>query len=61
MKAQSWLIIQGGGNNLLETGYDDTVKDIVDFMKTVEEKRMNVALIGVLRQPREGHRDYERK
>ena len=59
MEKESLLIIQGGGNNLLQTGCENTVKDVVDSVKAVEEKKMSVAVIGVLRRPKEGP-EYER-
>ena len=47
------LIIQGGGNDLKKIGVEETVKEVVDAVKAVEKKKMSVAVVGVLRRPRE--------
>ncbi len=53
MDERSLLVIQGGGNNLVETGAEETVKEVIEAVKAAEEK-MCVAMFGVLRCPREG-------
>ncbi|XP_050706391.1 uncharacterized protein LOC126991737 isoform X2 [Eriocheir sinensis] len=53
------LIVQGGGNALEYVGQEDTVKDVVDSVKAVEGKGMKVAVVGIMRRPREGPQ-YER-
>nr|BDT63271.1 MAG: hypothetical protein [Hemigrapsus takanoi nimavirus] len=53
------LIIQGGGNNLENIGTEDTVKEVVEAVKAMEGKKVSVAVVGVMRRPREGER-YER-
>ena len=53
------LVIQGGGNDLERIGSEETVKEMMDAVKAVEGKSMSVAVIGVMRRPREGIR-YER-
>ena len=50
----SLMILQGGGNGLEYVGVEDTVKEVVNAVKAVEEKGMSVAVVGVLRRPREG-------
>lgn len=52
------LILQGGGNGLEHTGEEKTVKEVLEAVKAVEGKGMSVAVVGVLRRPREG-RQYE--
>lgn len=47
------LIIQGGGNDLKKIGVEETVKEVVDAVKAAERKKMSVAVVGVLRRPRE--------
>ena len=46
------LVIQGGGNDLKRIGIEETVKEVVDAVKAAE-KKMSVAVVGVLRRPRE--------
>ena len=53
------LVIQGGGNDLERVGSEETVKEVVEAVKAVEGKNMSVAVVGVLRRPREGLQ-YER-
>ena len=48
------LIIQGGGNGLEFVGEDETVRNVVDAVKSVEGKGMSVAVVGVMQRPREG-------
>ncbi|MPC68090.1 hypothetical protein E2C01_062282 [Portunus trituberculatus] len=52
------LVIQGGGNDLKRAGEEETVKEVVEAVKAAEAK-MCVAVVGVMRRPREGER-YER-
>ncbi|KAG0727864.1 hypothetical protein GWK47_033733 [Chionoecetes opilio] len=47
------LVIQGGGNELENIGCEATVKEVVEAVKAVEEKKMCVVVVGVLRRPRE--------
>ena len=47
------LVIQGGGNGLECIGKDDTIKETLEAVKAVRGKNMSVAVIGVLRRPRE--------
>lgn len=58
-KEGSLLIIQGGGNDLENVGTEDTVREVVEAVKAVEGKNVRVAVVGVMRRPREGER-YER-
>ena len=53
------LVIQGGGNDLEGTGEEETVKEVVEAVRMAEEKNLSVAVVGVMRRPREGDR-YER-
>ena len=53
------LVIQGGGNDLEGTGEEKTVKEVVEAVRMAEEKNLSVAVVGVMRRPREGDR-YER-
>ncbi len=53
MEERSLLVVQGGGNNLVEAGAEDTVKEVIEAVRAAEEK-MCVAVGGVLRRPREG-------
>ena len=53
------LIIQGGGNDLESVGTEDTVREVVEAVRAVEGKGMSVAVVGIMRRPREGER-YER-
>ena len=53
------LVIQGGGNDLERIGCEETVREVVAAVKAAEEKRVSVAVVGVIRRPREGDR-YER-
>ncbi|XP_063844144.1 uncharacterized protein LOC135090903 isoform X1 [Scylla paramamosain] len=53
MEERSLLVIQGGGNNLVEAGAEETVKEVIEAEKAAEEK-MCVAVVGVLRRPWEG-------
>ena len=53
-----FLIIQGGGNDLEAIGSEDTVGEVVAAVKAVEGKNVSVAVVGVMRRPREGER-YE--
>ena len=53
------LVIQGGGNDLERVGEEATVKEVVEAVKAAEAKKMCVAVVGVIRRPREGER-YER-
>ncbi|MPC73048.1 hypothetical protein E2C01_067365 [Portunus trituberculatus] len=52
------LVIQGGGNDLERVGEEETVKEVVEAVKAAEAK-MCVAVVGVMRRPREEER-YER-
>ena len=52
------LVIQGGGNGLEYARPENTVKDVIDAVKAVEGRNMSVAVVGVMRRPREGHQ-YE--
>lgn len=52
------LIVQGRGNQLQENGVDATVKEIMDAVMSAE-KKTNVAVVGILRQPQESM-EYER-
>ena len=52
------LVIQGGGNGLGYVGEEETISNVVEAVKAVEGKGMSVAVVGVLRRPREG-RHYE--
>lgn len=52
------LVIQGGGNGLGKIGEEETVSSVVEAVKAVEGKGMSVAVVGVLRRPREGQQ-YE--
>lgn len=47
------LIIQGGGNDLKKIGVEETVKEVVDAVKAAEKKKMSVAVVGLIRRPRE--------
>ena len=47
------LVIQGGGNGLEYVGKDDTVKEMLDAVRAVEGKNISVAVVGVLKRPRE--------
>ncbi|XP_063867570.1 uncharacterized protein LOC135104286 [Scylla paramamosain] len=53
MEERSLLVIQGGGNNLVEAGAEETVKEVIEAVRAAKEK-MCVAMVGVLRHPREG-------
>lgn len=53
------LVIQGGGNDLERIGTEETVKEVVEAVKAAEGKQVSVAVVGVIRRPREGDR-YER-
>ena len=53
------LVIQGGGNDLKKIGAEETVKEVVEAVKAAEKKKMSVAVVGVLRRPREDM-TYER-
>ncbi|XP_063877012.1 uncharacterized protein LOC135109544 [Scylla paramamosain] len=53
MEERSLLVVQGGGNNLVEAGAEDTVKAVIEAVRAAEEK-MCLAVVGVLRRPREG-------
>lgn len=48
------LIVQGGGNSLEEVGEEVTVREAVAAVRAVEGKNMSVAVVGVMRRPREG-------
>ncbi|MPD03350.1 hypothetical protein E2C01_098983 [Portunus trituberculatus] len=54
MEERSLLVIQGGGNNLEATGAEETVKEVVEAVRAAEDKKMSVAVVGVLWRPREG-------
>ena len=58
MKDGDMLIVQGGGNGLEQTGEEATVQGMVEAVKAVEGKGVDVAVIGVLRRPAES-RQYE--
>ena len=58
MEDGTLLIIQGGGNDLERTGSEETVQQVMEAVKAVEGKKMSVAVVGVMRRPREG-RQYE--
>ena len=53
MEERSLLVIQGGGNNLEENGPEETVTEVIEAVKAAEGKKMSVAVVGVLRRPRE--------
>ena len=53
------LVIQGGGNDLERIGTEETVKEMVAAVKAAEGKQVSVAVVGVIRRPREDDR-YER-
>ena len=53
------LIVQGGGNGLERKGPEETVKELVEAVKTAENKKMSVAVVGILKRPRESPQ-YER-
>ena len=53
------LVVQGEGNDLKRIGVEGTVREVVDAVKAVEGKKMSVAVVGVLRRPREDM-TYER-
>ncbi|MPC58795.1 hypothetical protein E2C01_052804 [Portunus trituberculatus] len=53
------LVIQGGGNDLERIGEEEIVKGVVEAVKAAEGKNLSVAVVGVIRRPREGDR-YER-
>ena len=53
------LVIQGGGNDLKRIGVDETVREVMDAVKAAEKKKISVAVVGVLRRPREDV-EYER-
>ena len=53
------LVIQGSGNDLERVGEEETVKEVVEAVKAAEAKKMCVAVVGVIRRPREGER-YDR-
>lgn len=48
------LIVQGGGNSLEEVEEEVTVRETVAAVRAVEGKNMSVAVVGVMRRPREG-------
>ncbi|MPC87620.1 hypothetical protein E2C01_082490 [Portunus trituberculatus] len=53
MEERSLLVIQGG-NNLEATGAEETVKVVIEAVKAAEDKKMSVAVVGVLQCPHEG-------
>ena len=53
------LVVQGGGNDLKRIGVEETVKEVVDAVMAVHGKKMSVAVVGVMRRPREDM-TYER-
>ncbi|MPC73576.1 hypothetical protein E2C01_067910 [Portunus trituberculatus] len=53
MEERSLLVIQGG-NNLEATGAEETVKGVIEAVRAAEDKKMSVAVVGVLRHLREG-------
>lgn len=59
MEESSLLVIQGGGHILESAGTDEMVKEVVEAVKAAEGKKISVAMVGVLRLPREG-KEYER-
>ena len=58
MEESSLLVIQGEGHILESAGTDEMVKEVVEAVKAAEGK-ISVAVMGVLRYPREG-REFER-
>lgn len=60
---EGMIVIQGGGNGLLDTGPDDTVKMVVDAVKRVKNasKRIRVAVVSILQRPERAQQpEYER-
>lgn len=53
------MIVQGGGNDLENVGMENTVRELIEAVQAVEGKNLSVAVVGVLKRPREGQR-YER-
>lgn len=53
------FINQDGGNDLEETGVEETVSEQMEAVKVVENRKMSVAVVGVLRRLQESER-YER-
>lgn len=53
------FVLHGGGNGLKEIGVEKTVQEITSCVREVHEKNMSVAVIGILRRPREDN-TYER-
>ena len=54
------VVIQGGGNGLLEVGVDETVRKVMEGVDSMRRGNadIQVAVMGVMRRPREGER-YE--
>ena len=52
------LIIQGGGNGLQYVGQEETVREVVSSVKAAAGRGNKVAVVGILRRPRED-RHYE--
>ena len=48
------LIIQGGGNDLERKGTEDTVRELVDAVKSAGKKNTSIAVVGIMKRPREG-------
>ena len=56
---EGMVILQGGGNGLRQLGPEQTVKKIMECVREVKrEKKIRVAVVGVLGRPRES-RGYE--
>ena len=51
---EGMLILQGGGNGLRQLGPEQTVRRVMEFVREVKrEKKVRVAVVGVLGRPRE--------
>lgn len=53
------VIVQGGGNGLLQVGVDETVKQMKECVEVVKKKRVRVAIVGIIHRPSETD-EYER-
>lgn len=47
------MIAQGDGNGLQYVGEDDMLKEVVKSLKTVEGQGMSLAVVGIIKRPRE--------
>ena len=54
-RAEDFVVIQGGGNSLVDTGYEETAKVVIDTMKEITEKseERHVAFVVILKRTRE--------